>query len=150
MRAAVVALQAALEEQLAVFTELGTLLQEEQQAIAALDTNRMEQLNRQKEPVVARQFRAVDALRSAMAVLSRQTGGGAAPTLSDLMARLPKDAQMGLAGLQKAVQEAGARVHGLAQENRGMLERFLGTVNDALGYLLRVLNTSNQYGSSGT
>jgi hypothetical protein len=110
----------------------------------------MEQLNSQKEPVVARQFRAADALRDAIAGVSRQFGGSPVKTVTDLLQKVPKDVAQELVPLQKAVQEAGAAVHQQAQHNHGLLERFLGTVNDSLGFLLRVLNTSNQYGASGT
>jgi len=144
------ALAAALQEQQEVFKDLLRLLQEEQEAIVNLDTAQMEQLNRLKEPVVARQFRAADALRGAIASMARQSGGSTAKTVSELLQVLPRDVAQQLQPLQKAVQEAGKAVHQQAQYNRGLLERFLGTVNDSLGYLLRVLNTSNQYGASGT
>jgi len=140
----------ALQEQLAVFKELNGLLLEEQEAIANLDTARMDQLNSLKEPVVARQFRAADGLRDALAVLSRQVAGTSAKTVTELLQKLPREAAQEILPLQKAVQEAGNEVQRQAQHNRGLLERFLGTVNDSLGFLLRVLNTSNQYGASGT
>lgn len=143
-------LVAALQEQLAVFKELSGLLLEEQEAIVSLDTTRMEQLNSLKEPAVARQFRAADGLRDALAGLSRQAGGASAKTVSDLLQKLPKEAAKEILPLQQAVQQAGNEVHRQAQHNRELLERFLGTVNDSLGFLLRVLNTSNQYGASGT
>lgn len=150
MTAATTALVTALQEQLAVFTDLRQLLQEEQQAIVALDTARMEQLNLLKEPVVMRQFKTADALRDAIGVLARQAGGTPVKTVSELLPKLPKEAAAELAPLQQKVQETGVAVNQLARQNRGMLERFLGTVNDSLGFLLRVLNTSNQYGSAGT
>lgn len=150
MNAGIATLMAAMQEQLAVFEELHKLLQEEQQAIVNLDTGRMDRLNREKEPVMARQFRAADALRDAIAGMARQAGVPPVKTVSELLHKLPKEASYELAPVQKVVQEAGAAVHQLAQYNRGLLEQFLGTVNDSLGYLLRVLNTSNQYGASGT
>jgi len=143
-------LAAALQEQLAVFSELSRLLQEEQEAIVSLDTARMEQLNSLKEPVVARQFRAADGLRDALAGLSRQLGGASVKTVSELLQKLPKEAAKEILPLQQTVQEVANTVHRQAQHNRELLERFLGTVNDSLGFLLRVLNTSNQYGASGT
>lgn len=150
MSNAMTALVCALQEQLAVFKELNGLLLEEQEAIAHLDTARMDQLNSLKEAVVARQFRAADGLKDALAVLSRQVGGTPVRTVSELLQKLPREAVQEIQPLQKAVQEAGNEVQRQAQHNRGLLERFLGTVNDSLGFLLRVLNTSNQYGASGT
>lgn len=149
MIAGTTALKSALQEQLTVFNDLHRLLQEEQQAIVNLDTARMGQLNNQKEPVITRQFQAADALRDAIGSLARQSGVTAVKTVSELLQKLPKETANELAPLQKAVQEAGKVVHELAQYNRGLLEQFLGTVNDSLGFLLRVLNTSNQYGASG-
>jgi flagellar biosynthesis/type III secretory pathway chaperone len=149
MSSALNLLVAALQEQLAVFSELNGLLVEEQQAIVNLDTARMEQLNSQKEAVMARQFRAADGLRDALAGLSRQAGGASAKTVSELLQKLPKEAVQQIQPLQQAVQKAGNELQRQAQHNRGLLERFLGTVNDSLGFLLRVLNTSNQYGASG-
>lgn len=140
----------ALRDQLAVFNDLQQVLQEEQQAIVSLNTARMEQLNSQKEEIVARQFRAADALRDAIGTLARQAGAAQAKTVTELLKALPKEAADQVAPLQKAVQDAGKTVHERAQHNRGLLERFLGTVNESLGFLLRVLNTSNQYGASGT
>lgn len=139
----------ALQEQEAVFSELLRLLQAEQQAIIDLDTARMDQLNNEKEPVVARQFRAADALRDAIAVLARQAGGASSQNVTELLQRLPKELAQQITPLQMRVQETGVAVHRVALYNRGLLEQFLGTVNDSLGYLLRVLNTSNQYGASG-
>jgi flagellar biosynthesis/type III secretory pathway chaperone len=150
MNSGIVTLVFALQEQLDVFKELNSLLLEEQEAIVSLDTVRMEQLNSLKEPVVARQFRAADGLRDALAGLSRQAGGAAAKTVSELLQKLPKEAAKEILPLQQAVQKAGNDVNRQAQHNRDLLERFLGTVNDSLGFLLRVLNTSNQYGASGT
>ncbi|MGE3551218.1 MAG: flagellar protein FlgN [Geobacter sp.] len=150
MTAAVTNLVVVLQEQLAVFTDLRQLLQEEQQAIMAVDTARMEQLNSLKEPVVMRQFKTADALRDAIGVLARQLGSTPVKSVSELLPKLPREAAAELAPLQRKVQESGVAVNELARQNRGMLERFLGTVNDSLGFLLRVLNTSNQYGAAGT
>lgn len=143
------ALVAALQEQLAVFKELNGLLLEEEAAIVNLDTERMDQLNSLKEPMVARQFRAADGLRALLAS-TRQAGGQPAKNVSELVQRLPREAARELATLQQAVQEAGGVVHRQANRNKELLERFLGTVNDSLGFLLQMLNTSNQYGASGT
>ncbi len=143
-------LEKALQEQLAVFGDLQRLLGEEQQAVVELDTARMELLNSQKEPVIARQMLAADLLRDAIAGLSRQSGGVAAKNVSELLQRLPRESTKELAALQQAVQESGAAVHRQAQHNRALLEPFLTTVNDSLSFLLRVLNTSNQYGASGS
>lgn len=97
-----------------------------------------------------RQFKTADALRDAIGTLARQVGGTPVKTVSELLQKLPKETAAELAPLQRKVQENGVAVNELARQNRGMLERFLVTVNDSLGFLLRVLNTSNQYGSAGT
>jgi len=97
-----------------------------------------------------RQFKTADALRDAIGVLARQLGSTPVKSVSELLPKLPREAAAELAPLQRQVQESGVAVNQLARQNRGMLERFLGTVNESLGFLLRVLNTSNQYGSSGT
>jgi len=52
--------------------------------------------------------------------------------------------------LQQAAKQGGSAVSVLANQNRGMLERFLGVVNESLGFILRILNTSNTYGVRGT
>lgn len=143
-------LREALQEQLAVCGDLQRLLEDEQQAIVGLDTTRMGQLNSQKEAVIARQMRAADALRDALATLSRQSGGALAQHVSELLPRLPRESAKELAALQQAVQASGAAVQAQAHYNRGLLEPFLATVNDSLAFLLRVLNASNQYGSSGS
>jgi len=55
-----------------------------------------------------------------------------------------------LAPLQKQLQEAGSAVKELAVQNRAVLERFLGTINESLGFLTRILNSSSFYGANGT
>jgi hypothetical protein len=52
--------------------------------------------------------------------------------------------------LQQSARKSGGAVALLAEQNRVMLERFLGVVNDSLAYILRILNTSNTYGVRGT
>lgn len=138
-----------LTSQVAVLRELGQLLQEEQRAVAALDTGRMDALNLQKEAVQERQRQIIDEGRRVFGLLASSFGLPAETSLSRLIARFDRQQQPELLVLQKEAAEAATRVRSLAHENQGMLERFLGTVNDSLGYLLRVLNTSNQYGASG-
>lgn len=138
-----------LTNQIAALQELYQLLQDEQQAAAALDTVRMDELNRLKEDVQQRQRRIIDEGRQAIAVLAREYGLPPETSLSRLIERFENAQKAELLVLQKDAAEMAARVRQAAQENQGLLERFLGTVNESLGFLLRVLNTSNQYGATG-
>jgi len=150
MSGAVQELAAALAEQLAVFTELKQLLLDEQKAMSTLDTPFLEAINSSKEQVVIRQMKATDQLRNVMGRMARQAGVPVDSSLSDLLHALPKDAVQQLAPLQKQLQEAGSAVKELAVQNRAVLERFLGTINDSLGFLTRILNSSSFYGANGT
>lgn len=139
-----------LKEQLTVMRELQQVLQEEQQAISGLDTASMELLNGQKELLVARQRTIAEQLRQNLTETSVQLGLPASATLSDIISKMPNSMKVELEPLQQAAKQAGSAVSVLANQNRGMLERFLGVVNDSLGYILRILNTSNTYGVRGT
>lgn len=150
MNDSVQALANALTEQMDVCNELRRLMHDEQQAIIALDTARMEELNSLKEQAVLRQRRSADILKNAMAQLARQTGLDTKSSLSDLIGKLPVEAAKKLTPLQRELQQTGAAVAELAQQNKEVLERFLGTVNNSLGFITRVLNSSNFYGSGGT
>lgn len=139
-----------LKEQLTVMRELQQVLQEEQQAITGLDTASMELLNGQKELLVARQRTIAEQLRQSLTETAVQLGLPASATLSDIISKMPNSMKVELEPLQQAAKQAGSAVSVLANQNRGMLERFLGVVNDSLGYILRILNTSNTYGVRGT
>ena len=52
--------------------------------------------------------------------------------------------------LQREIKQCSSSVSVLANNNRTMLERFLGVVNESLSFILRILNTSNTYGVRGT
>lgn len=150
MNDTVQALFNALTEQLEICTELKRLMLDEQQAIVALDTARMEELNNLKEQTVLRQRRSAEALKNAMGQLARQTGRDAKSPLSDMIRALPAEAAKKLIAVQKELQQTGADVTELARQNKEVLERFLGTVNTSLGFITRVLNSSNFYGAGGT
>ena len=150
MNDSVQALINALTEQMEVCNELRQLMLDEQQAIAVLDNARMEQLNNLKEDGVIRQRRAVDGMRNAMERLAGQVGLDVSATLSEIVRKLPGEVQGKLAPLQQELQKTGVAVRDLASQNKEMLERFLITVNDSLGFITRVLNSSNFYGSGGT
>lgn len=139
-----------LKEQLAVMRELQLVLQEEQQAISGLDTASMELLNGQKELLVARQRTIAEQLRQGLAETAVQLGLPSSATLSEVVSKMPQSMRGEAEPLQLSAKELGSAVSVLANQNRGMLERFLGVVNDSLGYILRILNTSNTYGVRGT
>lgn len=139
-----------LTEQLTVMRELQQALQDEQKAITGLDTMLMETLNGQKELLVARQRRVADLLRNSMTETAVQFGLPQSATLSEIIEKMPTSMKTQIEPLQQAAKQAGSAVSVLANQNRGMLERFLGVVNDSLGFILRILNTSNTYGVRGT
>ena len=139
-----------LTHQIAALKQLNRLLLDEQQAVASMNTGKMEELNLQKEEVQDHQRRIIEEGRQAITVLAREYGLPADTTLSRLIERFDQKQKAELLVLQKEAAESATKVRLLANENRGMLERFLGTVNESLGFLLRVLNTSNQYGASGS
>lgn len=138
-----------LANQITALEELQQLLQDEQQAVATLDTAKMEVLNQQKEQAQERQRKIIDTGRQTISVLAREYGLPSETTLSRLIERIETQQKAELLVLQKEAAERANRVRVLAHENKGMLERFLGAVDESLGFLLRVLNTSNQYGASG-
>lgn len=140
----------ALTEQLAVLNELHQTLQDEQQAIVGLDTPLMEALNSQKEQLIIQQRQVADKLRSAMAEAAVQFGLPQSAMLSEILERMPPSLRVQIEPLQLTSKQTGTAVSVLANQNRGMLERFLGVVNDSLAFILRILNTSNTYGMRGT
>lgn len=143
-------LQDVLTEQLAVMKELQQVLQEEQKAIAGLDTVLMDTLNSQKEGLIINQRRIADTMRNTMAETARTLGLPPSATLSEIIEKMSPAMKAQLQPLQQASKQTGSAVSVLANQNRGMLERFLSVVNDSLGFILRILNTSNTYGVRGT
>jgi len=139
-----------LTEQLTVLKELQQALQDEQKAIVNLDTTLMEAMNSQKEQLVARQRRVAETLRIVMAETAAQFGLSPSVTLSEIVEKMPPVMKAQVEPLQQAAKQGGSAVSVLANQNRGMLERFLGVVNESLGFILRILNTSNTYGVRGT
>lgn len=140
----------ALTEQLAVTQELQQVLQDEQKAIVGLDTVLMETLNSQKELLIINQRRITESLHGTMSATASQLGLPSAATLTEIIAKMPPAMQAQMLPLQQTVKQAASAVSVLANQNRGMLERFLGVVNDSLAFILRILNTSNTYGVRGT
>nr|BAO02567.1 FlgN family protein [uncultured bacterium] len=139
-----------LTEQLTVMQELQQVLQDEQKAIIKLDTTLMETLNSQKEQLIASQRRLADALRVSMSETAGKFGLSPSATLSEIIEKMPTAMKSQIVPLQQAAKQTGSAVSVLANQNRGMLERFLGVVNDSLAYILRILNTSSTYGVRGT
>ena len=139
-----------LVEQVNILRELQQTLQDEQKAIAALDTQLMEALNSQKELLVNRQRVMAETLRSVLSDTAGQYGLASSATLGELIEKVPASMRGQLEPLQQAARQAGSLVSVLANQNRGMLERFLGVVNESLSFILRILNTSSTYGVRGT
>jgi flagellar biosynthesis/type III secretory pathway chaperone len=139
-----------LSEQLTVLKELQQTLQDEQKAIVNLDTTLMETLNTQKELLIDRQRVITGMLHTVMTETASQFGLPISVTLSDIIEKMPAAMKAQVEPLQKAAKQAGSAVSVLANQNRGMLERFLEVVNDSLAYILRILNTSTTYGVRGT
>lgn len=139
-----------LSEQVTVLNELQQTLQDEQKAIAGLDTQRMEILNSQKEQLLSRQRTVAETLRGVMSETAGQFGLSSSATLSELIEKMPAAMKVQVEPLQQAAKQTGSAVSVLANQNRGMLERFLGVVNESLSFILRILNTSSTYGVRGT
>lgn len=139
-----------LSEQLMVLDELQKTLHDEQKAIANLDTPQMEVLNSQKELLIVRQRNIAESLRATLTATASQLGLPASVTLSEMLEKMPASMRAQVEPLQQAVKQTGSAVSVLANQNRSMLERFLGVVNESLSFILRILNTSNTYGVRGT
>lgn len=139
-----------LLEQLSVLKELEQALQDEQKAIVSLNTPMMEALNSQKEQLVNRQRKVAETLRTVMADTATQLGLLTSIPLTDMLQKMPTAMRTQVEPLQQATKQAGSAVSVLANQNREMLERFLGVVNESLGFILRIVNASNTYGARGT
>lgn len=139
-----------LTEQVALLQELQQNLQDEQKALVDLDVTAMESLNSTKEQLLARQRVVADSLRQTMADTAVKVGLAPSASLSELIEALPTSMRSQIMPLQQVAKQAGSAVSVLASQNRGMLEQFLGVVNDSLAFILRILSTSNTYGVRGT
>ena len=139
-----------LVEHIAVTNELQQALQEEQKAIIGLDTTLMNTLNSQKEMLISRHRRVADMLRSVMSETAIQLGLQTSATLSEIIEKMPDAMRSRVQPLQKSVKQVSSTVSILANQNRDMLERFLGVVNESLGFVLKIINTSDTYGARGT
>lgn len=143
-------LKTKLETQLVVYTNLQQLLLDEQEAISNLDTSKMDQLNKGKEELVVQQKQSTEILRGLLAKLASQLALPVGSNLGTIVTAAPKEAQPSLQYLKTEIGRISTELKKLADQNRAILERFLGTVNESLGFLTRTLNSSNMYGSSGT
>ncbi len=141
---------ALLTEQLSVLRELQQTLQDEQKAIVGLDTQTMEMLNSQKEQLVNRQRSLSESIRLALIEAAGQLGLASSASLGEIVENSPASMRNLLEPLQREIKQCSSSVSLLANNNRTMLERFLGVVNESLSFILRILNTSNTYGVRGT
>ena len=141
---------ALLTEQLSVLRELQQTLQDEQKAIVGLDTQTMEMLNSQKEQLVNRQRGLAESIRLALVETAGQLGLATSASLGEIIDNSPASMRNLLEPLQREIKQCSSSVSVLANNNRTMLERFLGVVNESLSFILRILNTSNTYGVRGT
>lgn len=139
-----------LTQQVVVLQELQQVLQQEQKAIVGLDADEMELLNSQKEKLLIRQRAVADTLRQTMTETAAELRLPGSATLTEIIDAMPAPMKAQVQPLQHSARQAGASVSVLASQNRGMLERFLSVVNDSLGFILRILSTSNTYGVRGT
>ncbi|NJD37901.1 MAG: flagellar protein FlgN [Geobacter sp.] len=139
-----------LTRQVAVLQELQQVLQQEQKAIVGLDTAEMELLNSRKEELLNRQRTVADTLRQAMTETAAELRLPGSATLTEIIDAMPASAKAQVQPLQQSARQTGSSVSIVAGQNRRMLEQFLGVVNDSLGFILRILNTSNTYGVRGT
>lgn len=139
-----------LAMQQASLQELHSLLKEEQRAITAVDTERMNEINILKETVHQRQRSVMLEGQQVVAALAKKLALPKNVTIGQIIERLDPRQQAELHLLQNGVAELAARVMEVATDNKKMLERFLSTVNESLGFILRVLNSSSIYGSSGS
>ncbi len=140
----------ALSEQTTILHELQQTLQDEQRAIAEINTPLMESLNGQKEQLILQQRQAAEKLRQAITEAANQYGLPQSVGLPEVMEKMPPAIRSQVEPLQQNAKKLGTAVSVLANQNRGMLERFLGVVNDSLSFILRILSTSTTYGMRGT
>ncbi len=143
-------LSEALTEHLQLLNDLHQTLQDEQKAIVAIDTKLMESLNCHKEQLIVRQRKVTETVQGVMAKTAVQLGLSPSATLSEIVCAMPPEMKIEVQPLQQAIKQAAADVSLLASQNRSLLEKFLGVVNESLSFILRILNTSNIYGRSGT
>lgn len=139
-----------LTQQIVVLHELQHVLQQEQKAIVALDTAEMEILNSRKEELLSRQRAVADTLRQTMSETAVELRLPGSATLTEIIDAMPAAMKAQVQPLQQSARLLGSSLSVIANQNRGMLEQFLGVVNDSLAFILRILNTSNTYGVRGT
>lgn len=139
-----------LTQQVAALQELQQVLQLEQKAIVDLDTAEMELLNSRKEELLIRQRAVADTLRQTMSETAAELRLPGSATLTEIIDAMPASMKAQVQPLQQTARQTGSSVSVVAGQNRQMLEQFLGVVNDSLGFILRILNTSNTYGVRGT
>lgn len=138
-----------LAMQQACLQELYTLMKEEEQAIVGVDTERLNELNLRKESVLQRQRAILTEGKQLLSTIARHSGLSQNYTIVQVIDRMEPGHQAELHVLYNGLSELAERIRVVAKNNKSMLERFLSTVNESLAFILRVLNSSNMYGSSG-
>lgn len=139
-----------LAMQQACLQEIYSLMKDEEKAIVALDTERMNELNMHKDELLQRQRSLVLDGKQLTSSIALKLGLPNNSAIAQIIDRMEPKHQEELHVLHNGLTELATKVKGVANTNRVMLERFLSTVNESLAFILRVLNSSNMYGAAGT
>lgn len=140
-------LEETLVQQLHLFEELHTLLEQETDDLARMNLEAMADVNRQKKELAERVEAHNGSLRRMIATIASEQGLASNVTLGTIAAAMGQKGD--LLRLRHKLTVAAQRVQDTAAVNSTISERFARTASLTLGHLSRQVNRASIYGASG-
>ena len=132
-----------------IIGELLQLLDEEQQNIAQLQGERVEEMAGRIRDLLGRLEAAASDIRRILARLAREVGLQDGATLSLIIPHVAHPQRKRLEELRVRLLERGELVNGLLEFNRELLSGGLQAVNNALDFFKSVMTRRTTYGDQG-
>ncbi len=129
--------------------ELLQLLEEEQESIARLKGERVEEMAGRIRDLVGQLESAARNIRQLILRLAEELGLPSGATLSLVITKLPLGQKTTLEELRSRLLERGEMINRLLEFNRELLEGGLQAVNNSLQFFRAVMTRSNTYGGQG-
>ncbi len=140
---------ASLEIQLQLLEELYALLKREAGELSEIRLDAIAEINLLKDDVAGRIEAHSNLLRKEIAVAASCEGLQSETTLGELAALYKQKGFNKVSALHEDLNSTARGIKEAVSLNRTIAERFAVSVSGSLELLMRVINQSNTYGSSG-
>ena len=143
-------LNAALEQQLKLLTELHGLLKRETDELSEIHVDAMAEINIQKEDLTERIAAHAAVFRAAIQEFTSSEGLSSAATLGELAARCSQKGNRDIARLHAELNTTASQIKELLGLNHDIATRFAASVGNSLDFIARIINQNSTYGASGS